>query len=69
MRRINCKYCGRIFETEAPNAKYCCLGCKDKAKRQGRTLWESKHPFYNNEYFKANAETLNQKRREKRKAI
>ena len=52
LRRIKCEYCGRKFETTAPNAKYCSIYCKDAAQRQARTDWESRHPFYNLDYFR-----------------
>lgn len=34
MRTVKCEVCGKVFETEHPNKKYCSLECGHKANRK-----------------------------------
>lgn len=39
-RRIICQICGKKFETDAPNTKYCSPECRDKGAHLRRKEWE-----------------------------
>ena len=43
---IKCPICGREFETNRPNKKYCCFSCKEAGRRLKRLQWEDKNPGY-----------------------
>ncbi len=31
-----CKQCGKVFKPKAPNAKYCTLGCRERADSEAK---------------------------------
>lgn len=41
IKKVVCPICGTEFETEKNNKRYCCIECKNKAKRE-RTRRPSK---------------------------
>ena len=47
-----CKICGKAFESDKPNAKYCCLSCKEQGRRLRQVEWEKRHPNYRRDYMR-----------------
>lgn len=52
MRTELCAVCGKEFETDAPNVKYCCPKCKVTGAKILRTKWIDAHPDYNSDYYR-----------------
>lgn len=42
MKKLNCEYCGREFETESRRKKYCTMACRIKANNEKKTKTEEK---------------------------
>lgn len=47
-----CIICGRNFETNKPNKKYCSFTCKEAGRLLQRMKWEDANPQYNTEYMR-----------------
>lgn len=47
-----CVICGKTFETEHKNKKYCSLVCKDASDRKKRLEWKIKNPDYYRDYMR-----------------
>lgn len=47
---VTCGICGRSFETNKPNKKYCSLSCREAAAKVRRLEWEDRNPGYNMKY-------------------
>ena len=56
MRKVNCKICGKEFETRASNACYCSAECKIAGARALRKEWERQHPTYNADFYRQKRE-------------
>lgn len=52
VRTKKCIMCGKSFDTEWPNKKYCSLVCKDAAIRKKRLEWKADNPGYYTEYMR-----------------
>ena len=50
MRIVKCDICGKLFRTNAPNAKYCSLRCRFKGMEQRREVWKGNNPEYYRKY-------------------
>ena len=55
-REVVCVMCGKSFDTEYPNKKYCSLVCKDAAIRKKRLVWKLNNPGYDTEYARKRRE-------------
>lgn len=42
MIKIICHICGKEFETNGGNVKYCSMACKREGQRQCRKEWEAR---------------------------
>ena len=51
MNTRKCAICGKTFETDRPNQKYCRSLCKAAGEVLRRMNWEVKNPNYNKEYM------------------
>lgn len=45
-----CVICGKTFETEYSNKKYCSLICRDASIRKKRLEWKMNNPNYYRDY-------------------
>lgn len=52
LREKKCIICGKNFETEYPNKRYCSLVCKDAASRMREMKFKAENPDYYKEYMK-----------------
>lgn len=50
MKTIKCAICGRQFETNRPNKKFCSFTCREAGEKLWRMQWEEKNPDYNKNY-------------------
>lgn len=46
MRIIKCTCCGKEFQAQYPNQKYCGLRCANKGRLEHRSEWIKNHPGY-----------------------
>ena len=53
MRIKKCEICGKIFETNRPNKKYCSFTCKEAGEKLWRLKWQDKNPEYQKLYQRA----------------
>ena len=51
-KAVVCAVCGKVFQASNPNEKYCCLECRDKARKIRLRSWYSKYPNYNRDYMR-----------------
>lgn len=47
----NCPICGRDFETNRPNKRYCCYSCKEAGRILQRMKWQENNPDYSKNYM------------------
>ena len=47
---VTCPICGRQFETNRPNKKFCSFTCREAGEKLWRMKWEEKNPGYNRNY-------------------
>jgi hypothetical protein len=52
MKNKKCLICGKEFATSRPNKKYCCLICKEAAKKFKRLQWEEGKSDYMRQYMR-----------------
>lgn len=52
MKKIECPICGKVFETERHNKKYCCLSCQAAGKKLQRMKWDDNHKGYSANYMR-----------------
>lgn len=53
MRIKKCEICGKTFETNRPNKKYCSFTCKEAGEKLWRLKWQDKNPEYQKLYQRA----------------
>jgi len=58
MRERKCDICGSLYTTDAPHSKYCCLECREIARREHRKVWESNNIGYSREYAQMRRKAL-----------
>ena len=51
-KMLKCLICGRLFQTESKNARYCSLSCAAEGRKRQRKTWEDKNPNYYRDYYK-----------------
>ena len=56
MRIIKCACCGKEFQAQYPNQKYCGLECANEGRLQRRSEWLKSHPEYCSKKLKADKE-------------
>ena len=49
-KEVKCKICGKVFETEKPNKRYCSFVCKEAAITKKRIEWKVANPHYYRDY-------------------
>lgn len=52
MKNVICPMCGRQFETNKPNKKYCSFSCREAGRKLQRMKWDAQNPDYNAEYMR-----------------
>lgn len=52
MKKTLCPICGREFEADKPNRRYCSLECRETGRKLKRRQWENENPNYNAEYMR-----------------
>lgn len=58
MRERICEICGNTYTTDAPNTKYCCLECREIARREHRKAWETDNADYSKVYAQMRRKAL-----------
>lgn len=51
-KRVVCSICGKEFQSQHANVKYCSLVCKEAARRKNQKHWRSDNPNYNRDYMR-----------------
>ena len=50
-KQIKCPICGKEFETDRPNKRYCSFTCKEAGQILRRMKCNEKNPNYGKEYM------------------
>jgi endogenous inhibitor of DNA gyrase (YacG/DUF329 family) len=51
-KTVTCPICGKQFETNRPNKKYCSFTCKEAGRQLRRMKWAADNPNYSAEYMR-----------------
>lgn len=52
MKTVKCAICGREFETNRPNKKFCSFTCKEAGAKLRQMKWKDNNSNYSTEYMR-----------------